>query len=136
MPEEGAGHLSEEGLDDVEPGAMFGCVHVDESVGAGCQILPCLTRDMRRVVIQQDSNDGFSRIVSVEILEKTNELAAAMPALDAGSDVPVVQIDGSQDRDSYHPAVLVVACRRRVPARHRWQVWGCGGESLNPWLLI
>ena len=54
---------------------------------------------MRRVVVQQDSNDGFSRIVRVEILEKTNELAAAMPALDAGSDVPVMQIEGSQDRD-------------------------------------
>ncbi len=33
MPEEGAGHLSEEGLD--EPGAMFGCVHVDARLLAG-----------------------------------------------------------------------------------------------------
>src|SRR5450759_4962080 len=92
VPQKGAGHLAKEGLHNIEPRSMLRCQHVLETVGAGSQEGSGLFGDMRRMIVQNDSDDATGRVVLVEILEQSDEFPAAMPPLNTSYDMTLVQI--------------------------------------------
>ena len=92
VPKKGAGHFAKEGLHDVEPRSMLRCQHILETVGAASKEGSGLFGDMRRMIVQNDSDGAAGRVVLVEILEQSNEFPAAMSPLDTSGDMPLVQI--------------------------------------------
>src|SRR5450759_5467583 len=92
MPQKRAGHLAKERLHDIEPRSVFRCQHVLETVGAGSEKSSGLFGKVRRMIIQYDPDGATSRVVWVEILEQGDEFAAAVPALNAGCDMTLMQI--------------------------------------------
>src|ERR1035438_6032034 len=51
-----------------------------------------------RMIVQNDSNGAADRVVSVEILEQSDEFPAAMPPLNTSCDMTLVKIQRRQDR--------------------------------------
>ena len=98
VPKKGAGHLAKEGLHDMEPRSMLRCRHILETVGAGSKEGSGLFGDMRRMIVQNDSDGAAGRVVLVEILEQSNEFPAAVSPLDTSVDMPLVQIQRREDR--------------------------------------
>ena len=86
VTKKGPAHLGEEGLDQVEPRAVLRCMHIFEPVGAGGQIGPGLLGDMGRMVVQDDPDLGFGRVVGIQILEQGDEFPAPMPFLHPAND--------------------------------------------------
>src|ERR1019366_7867930 len=128
--EEGASHLPEERLDDVEPGAMRGRQHVFEPVWPRRQICACLLGDMRRMIVEDDPNGAGCRIVSIQIFEQRDELAAPVTPLDPSNDVAIMEIQCSQNRACSQTLVFMVACRGGMFTGHRRQVWRGIGNGL------
>ena len=56
VTEEGAGHFGEEGLDEVEPRAVFGCVDQHEAVRQGGKERTGFTRDVGGVIVEDDAD--------------------------------------------------------------------------------
>lgn len=77
MPQEGAGHLPKERLHDIEPRSVFRCQHVLETVGAGSEESSGLFGNVRRMIIQDNSDGAISWVVVVEILEQGAFAASA-----------------------------------------------------------
>ena len=96
LPQERVRHLAKKGLHQVEPQAMFGRVDVRETVRPTRQISARLLRDVRRVVVQDNSDRQLGRIIGVQIFEQRDKLPAPMSFLDSSHHMPVVQIQRSQ----------------------------------------
>src|SRR2546429_7498279 len=61
VPKKGARHLAEKGLHDIEPRSMLWRQHVLKAIGTSSQEGSSLFRNMRGMVIQDDSNDAPRR---------------------------------------------------------------------------
>ena len=87
VAERGARELGEETLDEIEPGAMFGCEHEGEAA-FGLLGEPGLgfLGYMSGMIVEDDLDRGRRRVGGVEPFEKLDELARAMSVLDAGVD--------------------------------------------------
>src|SRR5208282_4001081 len=87
MTQEGTGELGEEALDQVEPGAVFGCESEREAASrlSGKPSRRFL-RDMGRMIVEDQLDRSIGRIGGVEKLQELDELAAAMAILDQGMD--------------------------------------------------
>src|SRR5450759_4541445 len=108
MPQKGAGHLPKERLHDIEPRSVFRCQHGLETVGAGSEQSSGLFGNVRRLIIQDDPDGAIRRVVSVEILEQGDEFAAAVPALNAGCDMALMQIQRRENRARSKALVLMI----------------------------
>ena len=87
---------------------MGGRQHVSKSVRAGRQICVGLLRNMRRMVVHDQTDSAFLRIVAIQILEQGDELNTAVTMLDVCRDMTVVQIQGRQDGTGPQSLVFVV----------------------------
>ena len=97
VAQESARHLAEERLDEIQPGSVFGRQNIMEPIGTGRQVGLGLLGEVRRMVIQDQTQDPIRRVESIQVLEQSDEFAAAMPPLDPGGYVTGVQIQGRQD---------------------------------------
>uniref|UniRef100_E6PJU9 Uncharacterized protein n=1 Tax=mine drainage metagenome TaxID=410659 RepID=E6PJU9_9ZZZZ len=136
VPQEAARHLGERGLDQVEPGTVFGRMHVFEAAWTACQVRHRLLGDMRAVVVQHDADDGLGRIVFVESAQQRDELHAAVARLDVGDDFPGMQVQRRQDRQGSVADILVIAADAGVLVRHWRQVWRRRAQRLHARLLV
>ena len=85
VAEHGPGHLGEEPLHEVEPGAVFGGEHQAEAaLRLGSEPVVGLLGGMCRVVVEDQLNGGVGGIGGVDLLEEGDELPRAMPVLDTG----------------------------------------------------
>src|SRR5208283_384847 len=117
MTQEGTGELGEEALDQVEPGAVFGCESEREAASrlSGKPSRRFL-RDMGRMIVEDQLDRSIGRIGGVEKLQELDELAAAMAILDQGMDLTGEKIDPSQQTERAMALVLVVAREARIQA--------------------
>ena len=76
---------------------MLRCQHVLETVGSGSQAGSSLFGNMRRVVVQNDSEGAVGRIMLIEILEQRDEFSAAMLPFHAGCDMTLMQVQSRED---------------------------------------
>src|ERR1700682_3610697 len=92
-----AGEFGEETLDEVEPGAVFGCEGELEAAHrfSGEPSLG-FSGDMRRMVVQDQLDRCSGRVSGIEELEEFDELAAAVTLLDQGVDLAGEQINTGQ----------------------------------------
>jgi len=116
VPQEGAGHLRERDLDQVQPRGVHRRVHVLEAARPGGQAFPGLPRDVRGVAVQDNADGRAFRAVGIQALQESDELPAAVPFPDAGDDLPAVQVQCSQDRQGAMAPVLAVPGRLPMPA--------------------
>src|SRR5229473_3312671 len=106
---------------------MLRCQHILETVGAGSKEGSGLFGDMRRMIVQNDSNGAAGRVVLVEILEQSDEFPAAMSPLDTSCDMTLVQIQRREDRT--RPKAVCIRDRGphrdvfREPGADRPQCW-------------
>src|SRR5258708_5754396 len=122
VTQKGASHLAKEGLHNIKPRSMFGCQHVLEPVGAGCQKGLGFLGDVRRMVVQNDPYGAVGRIVLVQILKQSDKFAAAMSPLNARSNVALVQVQRRQNRTCSEALVFMIAADVGMFA-------GTGGKS-------
>ena len=62
-------HLAEQGLNDIQPGAMLRRKYELESLRVKPQLSLRLLRNVRRVVVQQQTNPGLRRIRRIEFCQ-------------------------------------------------------------------
>jgi hypothetical protein len=68
VSQESAGHLAEERLDDVEPGAMLSSEHLLESVRMRSQKGSRFFGDVRRMIVQYDPDRARWWVPGIEVL--------------------------------------------------------------------
>ena len=88
------------------------------------------------MVVENYSNGAPGRIVSVEVLEQGDEFPATMPALNAGRDMALVQIQRRQNGTGTEPFVFMIAGHARMFSRDRGQVGRSVGDGLKAGLFI
>src|ERR1019366_8394628 len=98
VAQDGPCHFAEKRFDDVEPRSMFGRQHILEAIWARVEEGPRFFRDVCRMVIEDQSNSAVGRVPGVQVFQQIDELAAAVPPLDAGGYMTVVQSQRRQDR--------------------------------------
>ena len=76
--EKGSRHLAKQCFGDVQPRSMRGSENVPEPVGVFGQITAGLFGEMSGVVVEDDSDDAFGRIVRVQILLSREPTASAV----------------------------------------------------------
>ena len=103
-----SGHLAKECFGDIEPRSVGGSEDVPEPVGVVPQITASLFGKVSGVVVQNDTDDAFGRIVGVQVLEQGDEFDAAMTRLNSGDDMSVEQVQGSQDGQCAKSLILMV----------------------------
>ena len=109
VPKKGARHLAEKGLYDIKPRPMLRREHVLKAIGTSSQESLSLFGNVGGVVVQHDAYGAPGRIVLVEILEQRDEFATAMPALNAGCDMALVQIQRRQNGTGSKASVFMIA---------------------------
>ena len=67
MFEKSAGHLSEQCLNNLEPGAMYWCMHKFKSIGARGQIGAGFFGGVSGVVVKDDADYAIGGIVDIKI---------------------------------------------------------------------
>ena len=67
MPKKASRHLAELSLDNSKPGPVFRRQDVLEPVGMHRQERLCLSRNMRGMIVQYDSDGAIRRILRVKI---------------------------------------------------------------------
>src|SRR5882724_3403490 len=82
------------------------------------------SRDVRRMIIEDQLDRGTGRISGVETLEEFDELPAAVTVSDERMDLPGKQVDSSQQAQRAMTFVLVIPCKGGVDAGHGRQI-GC-----------
>ena len=84
MPQDGAGELGEEALDEVEPGAVLGREgKVEAAYRSGVEPGSGFPRDVRGMIVEDQLDRGCGRIGRIDELEELDELAATMAIFDA-----------------------------------------------------
>ena len=136
LSQERARHLAKERFHQIQPRAMRGRVDVAEAVGPASQIGACLLGNMGRMIVKDHPYDHMGRVMSIHIFEQRDEFPAAMPVLDPGHDMPVVQIQRRQNGQCSMPLVLIVAAHRRMLARNRRSRRAGIPNRLHPRLFI
>ena len=106
--EKGSCHPAKQCFGDVEPRSMRGSENVPESVGVFAQIPAGLFGEMGGVVVQDDSDDAFRRIVRVQFPKQGNKFDAAMTRLDSCDHMSVEQIERCQYGERAKAFILVV----------------------------
>ncbi len=74
------------------------------------------------MIVQDQADRAFGRIIRVQILEQTDELNAPVPLLDASDNVAIKEIQARQNRPGPMPDILLIASERGVFAGDRRQV--------------
>src|SRR6202049_2190484 len=115
---------------------MLRCQYILETVGAGSKEGSGLLGDMRRMIVQNDSDGAVGRVVLVEILEQSNEFPAAMSPLDTSGDMPLVQIQRREDRTRPKTFVFVIAAHIGMFSGNRGQIGRSVGDGLKSRLFI
>ena len=136
VTKKGPAHLGEQGLDQVEPRAVFGCMHILEPVGPGGEIGSSFLGDMGRMVVQDDPDLGFGRVVGIQILEQGDEFLAPMPFLHPGNDMAVMKVQCGQDGQRSHADIFVVPGERGMVSRDGRQIGRDKPQSLDARLLV
>ena len=110
MAQDRAGEFGEETLDEVEPGAVFGCEgELEAAHRFGGEPSLGFSGDMRRMVVQDQLDRGSGRVSGIEELEEFDELAAAVTLLDQSVDLPGEQINPGQQAERAVALVLMIA---------------------------
>ena len=79
MPQDGAGELGEEALDEVEPGAVFWREReVEAACGSRVEPSSGFARDVCGMIVEDQLDRGAGRIGGIEKLEEFDELPAAI----------------------------------------------------------
>ena len=79
------GELREEAVDEVEPGAMFGCEGELKSAGGLFgQPSSGFPRDLRGMIVEDQMDCHVGRVGRIEDFEELDELAAAVAILSQG----------------------------------------------------
>ena len=137
MPQDGAGELGEEALDEVEPGAMFGCEgELKSASGLLGQPSSGFPRDVRGMIVEDQLDRGAGRIGGIEQPEEFDELTAAVAVSDQGMNLPGEQINPSQQAERTMPFVLMIAHESRVDAGLRRQIGRGRCNGLDSWFFI
>jgi hypothetical protein len=100
------------GFGQVQPGAVRWCEHIVEPVRARSQVVLSLFGKVRGVVIENEPDVAFRRIVTVQVLQQRNEFNAAAASLDTRDDMAVVQV---QSRGMEQVPSLLYSWPRAVP---------------------
>src|SRR5205823_5144125 len=95
-----ASKLGEEALNEIEPGAVFGREgELEAAARSSGEPSLGFSRDVRRVIIEDQLDRGAGGIDCIEQLEEFDELTAAVAISDQGMDLPGEQIDPSQQAE-------------------------------------
>src|SRR5215813_8818984 len=81
-----------------------------------------LSRDVRRMIVEDQLDRGVGRIGGIEQLEELDELSAAMAVPDQGMDLPGEEINPGQQAERAMALVLMIAREARIGARHGRQI--------------
>ena len=111
-------HLAEQGLYNIEPGAVRWGMNILEAVGPGGQKRPSFLGNMGGVIVEDQTDHRLRRILGIQILQQSDELAAAVTPFDAGRHMPRVKVQAGQDEARSHAPIFVVAPQRGVPSRN------------------
>src|SRR5260370_14749334 len=76
-----------------------------------------LSRDVRRMIVEDQLDRGVCRIGCIEQLEELDELSAAVAISDQGMNLPSEKINPGQQAERAMALVLVVAREVRVAPR-------------------
>src|SRR5580700_10902878 len=90
------------------------------------------SRDVCRMIVEDQLDSGVGRISGVEKLEEFDELAAAVAVADECMDLAIEQVDPSQQTER----AMTFTREGRVNAGHRWQIWRRRCDDLNSRLLV
>jgi len=88
------------------------------------------------MVIQDQTQDPIRRVESIQVLEQSDEFAAAMPPLDPGGYVTGVQIQGRQDGAGPETFLFVVAAPAGMPTRYWFQIGRGVSDGLDAGFFI
>ena len=137
MPQDGAGELGEEALDEVEPGAVLGREgKVEAACRSGVEPSSGFPRDVRGMIVEDQLDRGAGRIGGIEQLEEFDELTAAVAIFDEGVDLSAEQINPSQQAERAMAFVLMIPHDGGMDARHWRQIRRRGGDGLDAGLLV
>ena len=96
FPQHGAGHLAEEILGEIQPGAMFGNEYEFKALGFSRQITLCLFGDVSGMIIQNQAQRLGRRVGSIQFGQECYEVTALVGIAHNLGDDPSVQIEASQ----------------------------------------
>ncbi len=111
-------------------------MHITKAIGPSGQIGAGLLGNVGRMIVQNQSDHRLGGVMSVQILEQGNKLAAAVAPLDTRRYMTILQIQSRQDGSRAHPLILIIPADLRMFARHRRQVRRRIGNRLHPRFLI
>ena len=101
---------------------MFWGEDILEAVGVPRQECVRLFRDVSGMIVQNNSDGAFRRILGIEVGQQADELDAAMTVFHARRDMTIVQIQRRENGTCPQSFIFVVARHRRVLAGYGRQV--------------
>src|SRR5579872_5186993 len=127
-----AGELGEEALDEVEPGAVLGREgELESATRSSGEPSFGLSRDVCRMIVEDQLDRGLGRIGDIKQLEEFDELAAAMAISDQSMDLAGEQIDPGQQAERTVTFVLMITREGWVHAGLRRQIRPRGCDGLD-----
>jgi len=137
VPQDGAGELGEEALDEVEPGAVLGREgKVEAACRSGVEPGSGFPRDVRGMIVEDQLDRGAGRIGGIEQLEEFDELTAAVAISNQRVDLSAEQINPGQQAERAMAFVLMIPREGRMHARHWRQIRRRGRDRLDARLLV
>ena len=97
MPQEASRHFGEGALDQIQPGAVFRGVNVLEAPGSGRQISHGFFRDVGGMIVQNDTQGSFWRVICVDGLKQGDKFTAPVTFFDLGEEMAGVQVNPAQN---------------------------------------
>src|SRR6266700_4636902 len=90
-------HLPEQGFHQVQPRSMGGGMHITKAIGPSGQIGAGLLGNVGRMIVQNQSDHRLGGVMSVQILEQGNKLAAAVAPLDTRCYMTILRVQSCQN---------------------------------------
>src|SRR6516165_8370104 len=130
-----AGKLGEKALDEVEPRTMGGRKgELEPANRSSGEPNFGFSRDVRRMIVENQLDGGTGGIGSIKKLEEFDELSAAVAVSDQGMNPAGKQINAGQQAQRAKPLILMIPREGRVDAGLGRQIGRCRCDRLDSWL--
>src|SRR4030066_2297351 len=111
-------------------------MNIKKSSRSAGKVLHGLLGDMGRMVIQDDTDVGFGRIVSIHLFEQRDELTTAMSVMNLTNYMTIMQIQSRQNRQGPQTLVFIVPHHSGLLPRFRHDIRCNILDGLYPRFLI
>ncbi len=129
-------HLAEKRLHQIQPRAMGGQKHEIKTLRPALQISLGLFGDVRGVVVHDEADAHFFRVLCIQLFQQRDEVPAVVGIADNLCDPTCVQIQSRQQRDRPQSLVFIVALVTGMSARSRRPVRAGRGQGLDAGFFI